>query len=79
MKGLQKAADRLVNDMLAVQPGETVAVTCDPKTDREMTMEIAKAVHEAGAHPLIIENMPPEGDGVMKETDVPTMALAGAL
>lgn len=48
MKGLQKAADRLVNDMLAVQPGETVAVTCDPKTDREMTMEIAKAVHEAG-------------------------------
>ena len=79
MKGLQKATDRLVNDMLAVQPGETVAVTCDPKTDREMTMEIAKAVHEAGAHPLIIENMPPEGDGVMKETDVPTMALAGAL
>ena len=58
MNRLKKAADRLINEILAVGRGETVVVTCDDGTDRQMTLEIAEAAREAGALPLIIENHP---------------------
>ncbi len=79
MNRLKKAADRLINEILAVGRGETVVVTCDDGTDRQMTLEIAEAAREAGALPLIIENQAPEGKGVLTEAELPTKVLAAAL
>lgn len=79
MNNLQKASDRLIHDMLSVQPGETVVITCDHKTDRKMAENLAKTVYETGAFPIIMENLPPEGNGVLKNTELPVQALAGAL
>ena len=79
MNLLKQAADRLVYDILAVQPGEAIAITCDHRTDREMIQEIAGSAHKAGALPLIMENTAPEGKGVPGENQLPSKLLSGAL
>lgn len=79
MKNLENAAHRLIDDILVVKPGENVAITCDPKTDSEMSKWIAEAVYEAAAFPIIIETYPPEGKGVLGEDELPVNVLSAAL
>ena len=76
---LKEAASRLVNDILAVKAGESVAITCDPATDREMIKEIAQCIDADGAFPIILETYPPDGQTVLKDDELPVEVLSAAL
>jgi len=52
---LAAAARRMVDDILAVQAGQTVAITSDSQTDSRVVRASAAALYAAGAFPVLIE------------------------
>jgi len=51
---LLSAAERLVNDYMAVRSGEQVLITTDTKTDQAIANVIANAAARSGARPVIL-------------------------
>lgn len=79
MNKLEKAACRLIHDILAVRARESVTITCDPRTDKEMVSKIAEQVHQAEGFPVIIETYPPKGNGALRDDQLAVEVLSGAL
>lgn len=76
---LQKACDRLINEILQVKIGETVAITADTCSDEDVVNATAASVYAAGAKPLVVWTSTPDGVGKAADAKLPVEALGGML
>ncbi len=76
---LKTAADKLVHEIFAVQPGETVIITADDDSNQAVVRAVYESAHEAGALPMTIQIPTPRGVGKAADPDLPIDALSGAL
>ncbi|MBR1457214.1 MAG: aminopeptidase [Oscillospiraceae bacterium] len=76
---LQQAADKLVREIFAVKPGETVTITTDYDSNMNVTRAVADAVQEAGGFPLILQHPTPGSVGKAADPDLPVEVLSAAL
>lgn len=76
---LQNAARKLIREIFAVTPGETVTLTLDCDSDLAVARVIADAAREAGAFPMLLQTPTPGGVGKAADPDLPVDALSGAL
>ena len=73
------AAHRLVTDMFALKPGETLIITADTESDMEVVNAAASAAFAVGAKPMVITLPAPLGVGKAADPMLPLDALTGAL
>ena len=76
---LQKAADKLINEIFAVKKGETVVITADTISDEGLVDAVAASVYSVGGFPMVITIATPGGVGKAADPDIPVDALTGAL
>lgn len=76
---LQKAADKLVNEIFGVKKGETVIITADTMSDMGLVNAVAASAYATGATPMTIVMPTPGGVGKAADPDLPLEALTGAL
>ena len=76
---LQKAADRLVAEVLKVKIGETVVITADTSSNERVVNATASSVHSIGGKPMVIWTSTPSGVGKAADEGLPVEALGGAL
>ena len=76
---LQIGAEKLIREIFAVQPGETVTITTDYDSNMNVTRAVADAVQDAGAIPMIIQCPTPRSVGKAADPDLPVEALSAAL
>jgi leucyl aminopeptidase (aminopeptidase T) len=73
------AADRLVRDNFALQPGETLIITADTESDERVVNATARSAFALGAKPMVIWLASPRGVGKAADPFLPVEALTGAL
>lgn len=78
-KELQTAADKLIQEIFAVKPGETVTITTDYDSNMNLTRAVADAVERAGGHPMILQCPTPRSVGKAADPDLPIDAMSAAL
>ena len=76
---LGAASYKLMNELFKVQPGESVAITCDTLSSMETVEAIAQAVHILGGKPLVLKQASPRGYGKAGDPDMAIEALIGAI
>ncbi len=76
---LQNAADKLIREIFAVQPGETVVVTADDDSCFQVVDAVCRSALAVGAHPMMIRIPTPHGVGKAADPDLPIEALSGAV
>ncbi|TXG38695.1 aminopeptidase [Seonamhaeicola maritimus] len=74
-----KISKVLIEDMFQVKPGETIAITGDSGSDRDLADALAEAVFSVGGKPLILWTPKAAHDGHAGEIDLPAKALTAAL
>lgn len=74
MYPLARTASTIVNQVLAVQPGETVTIACDTESSEGVTEALAAMVVAAGARPVVARDLAREIGG-----QEPSNPLAAAL
>ena len=79
MTELKSASKKLIEEIFAVQPGETVTITTDYDSNMTVTRAVADAVENAGAHPMIIQCPTPRSVGKAADPDLPVEVLSAAL
>ena len=79
MTELELAAGKLIDEIFAVKPGETVTITTDYDSDMTVTRAVADAVQRAGGHPLILQCPTPGGVGKAADPYLPVEVLSAAL
>ena len=79
MTELESAAKKLIEEIFAVQPGETVTITTDYDSNMTVTRAVADAVQNAGAHAVIIQCPTPGSVGKAADPDLPVEVLSAAL
>ena len=76
---LQIAADKLINEIFGVKPGESVVLTADYESNENVLRAVAASVREAGAQVLIATVPPPRSVGKAADPDLPIEPLTAAL
>ena len=76
---LTNACLKLLRDMFMLQPGESIAITCDTETNMEVVEATAQAAVILGAKPLVLKVAAPSGCGKAGDADMPIDALVGAI
>ena len=76
---LTSAARKLMEEIFAVRPGETVTITTDYDSNMSVTRAVADAVQHAGGFPLIIQVPTPGNVGKAADPDLPVEVLSAAL
>jgi len=76
---LQIAADKLIREIFAVKAGETVILTADGGSDKNVLQAVNDSVLEAGGHPMIITIPTPKGVGKAADPDLPIEPLSAAV
>ena len=76
---LQKAADRVVNQMLRVKEGETVIITADTGSSERVANALASSAFAAGAKPMVIWMAATTGVGKAADPELPVEVLTSAL
>ena len=79
MTELESAAKKLIEEIFAVRPGETVTITTDYDSNMTVTRAVADAVQNAGAHAVIIQCPTPGSVGKAADPDLPVEVLCAAL
>ena len=74
---LTNACLKLLRDMFMLQPGESIAITCDTETNMEVVEATAQAAVILGAKPLVLKVAAPGGCGSMNIAAVAAMPKAG--
>lgn len=74
-----RIAKVLIENMFKVKTGETVAITGDTGSDRELADALAGAAYAVGAKPLILLTPKASHDGQAGEIDWPVKPLTAAL
>jgi leucyl aminopeptidase (aminopeptidase T) len=73
------AARKLADDILGVRQGETVAITGDTFSSREVMQAAARSVFELGGKPILMQVASPKGVGKAADPMLPLKTLIGAL
>ena len=76
---LTNACYKLLKDMFMIQPGESIAITCDTESNMDVVNATAKAAVALDAKPLVLKMPAPRGDGKVGDIDMPQAALIGAI
>ena len=76
---LQHAADKLINEIFAVQKGETVVITADTMSDMDIVDAVCASVFNVGGYPMAVKIATPNSVGKAADPDIPVEALTGAL
>ncbi|WP_434310556.1 aminopeptidase [Hominifimenecus sp. rT4P-3] len=76
---LTNACFKLLRDMFMLQPGESIAITCDTESSMEVVSATAKAAVALGAKPLVLKIPAPRDCGKAGDIDMPSEALALAV
>ena len=76
---LTNACLKLLRDMFMMQPGETIAITCDTESSMEIVDATAQAAVILGAKPLVVKIAAPRGCGKTADQDMPCDSLVGAI
>jgi len=76
---LTNACLKMLRDMFNLQPGQTVAITCDTESSMEVVNATAQAAYILGAKPLILKNAAFGGCGKAGDKDAPIESLVGAI
>ena len=76
---LQKAADRLINEIMKVKVGETVTITADTNSNARVVNATAASVYSAGGKPLVIWMATPDGVGKAADSGLAVETLGAAL
>ena len=79
MTELESAAKKLIEEIFAVRPGETVTITTDYDSNMTVTKAVADAAQNAGAHAVIIQCPTPGSVGKAADPDLPVGVLSAAL
>ena len=79
MTELESAAKKLIEEIFAVRPGETVTITTDYDSNMTVTRAVADAAQNAGAHAVIIQCPTPGSVGKAADPDLPVEVLSAAL
>jgi len=76
---LAHAARVLVDSILELRKGETIAITADTESDERVVKAVAAAAYAAGAKPMVIWVAAPMGVGKAADPMLPVDALSEAL
>ena len=76
---LQIAADKLVNELFAVKPGENVVLTADYESNQNVLRAVSDSVKEVGAQVMVITMPTPRSVGKAADPDLPIEPLTAAL
>ena len=76
---LQRASDKLIREVFAVKKDEVVVITADTGSDMELVHAVASSVYAAGAKPMVITIVAPDGVGKAADAGIPVDCLTGAL
>ena len=72
------ACVKLLRDMFMMQPGESIAITCDTESSMEIVEATAQAAVILGAKPLVFKIAAPAG-GKAGDKDMPMEALIAGI
>lgn len=76
---LVNACLKMLRDMFNMQPGESIAITCDTETNMEVVEATAQAAVILGAKPFVIKIAAPRGCGKIGDPDMPIEALVNGI
>ncbi|MEM1122379.1 MAG: hypothetical protein AAGJ18_18170, partial [Bacteroidota bacterium] len=76
---IAKVSKVIIEEMFQVQKGETVAITADTGTDRQIVDSLAAAAYAVGGIPMVIYTPMAREDGQAGMPDWPAKALTAAL
>lgn len=76
---LQDAADKLVNKMLQLKPGESFIITADTSSNMKVVEAIASSAVAAGALPMVVVTKTPDGVGKAVDPAIPVDVMTAAL
>lgn len=76
---LVNACLKLLRDMFMLQPGESIAITCDTESSMEVVDATAQAAVILGAKPLVLKIAAPRDCGKAGDIDMPMDALVGGI
>jgi leucyl aminopeptidase (aminopeptidase T) len=74
-----RTATKLLKNLMKVQDGETVAITCDTESDWAFALEVEKAAAGLGAKPLLLRNAAPPHVGRAADPFLPLESLGSAV
>ena len=70
---LQKAAEKMLREIMKVQPGETVLITCDTSNDERVINATAGAALTMGAYPIVMQYPASLDQAIMIEPTKPVL------
>ena len=76
---LTNACYKLLHDMFDLQPGESLAITCDTESNMDVVNATAKAAFALGAKPLVLKMSTPRDCGKAGDIDMPIEPLVAAI
>lgn len=76
---LTSACVKMLKEMFNIQPGQTVAITCDTESNMEVVEATAQAAVICGAKPMVIKTAAWRGCGKAGDPDMPMESLVGAI
>ncbi|MEG0091435.1 MAG: aminopeptidase, partial [Oscillospiraceae bacterium] len=68
---LANACLKLLRDMFQLQPGESIAISCDTESNMEVVEATAQAAVILGAKPLVVKMAAPRDCGKAGDIDMP--------
>lgn len=76
---LSKACYKMLKEMFNLQPGESIAITCDTESNMDVVDATARAAAILDAKPVVIKTIAARADGRAGDIDLPQAALIGAI
>ncbi|HYA55688.1 MAG TPA: hypothetical protein VED22_02715 [Nitrososphaerales archaeon] len=76
---LERTAAKLLRNVMKVQEGETVAITCDTESDWLFATDVEKAAVNLRAKPVLVRNKAPPHVGRAAEPYLPVESLTGVV
>ena len=76
---LTNACYKLLHDMFDLQPGESLAITCDTESNMDVVNATAKAAFALGAKPLVLKMSTPSDCGKAGDIYMPIDPLVAAI
>lgn len=70
---LQKAAEKMLREIMLVKPGETVLITCDTTNDERVINATAAAALTMGAYPIVMQYPASLEQAIMIEPTKPVL------
>lgn len=76
---LQRAADKLINEMFQLKEGENVVISADTSSSMEVVDAVASSARAAGGRVMVVTFPTPGGVGQAADPDIPVDAFTAAV